>query len=301
MNNNLKSFLFTVSAVLLWSTAATAFKITLEGMNNLQLLFYSCTISTIVLFILLLLTQPKDLKFTFAKNRIKQNVLLGFTNPFLFYLVLFKAYYLLPAQEAMPLNYTWPITITLFSVLFLNTKVTIKIIIGMLLAFIGVIIIGTRGDLFSLQFHSLLGVILAVGSSFIWAAYWTLNLKDNRSGLLKLFSAFLYGTIFISIYVLATDSIILNNYNYVFGAAYIGLFEMSITFFLWLKGLTLSENKAKTATLVYLSPFISMLFIALILNEEILLSSVLGLLLIVSGIIFQHLNFENGKIKFSLR
>ncbi len=301
MNNNLKSFLFTIIAVLLWSTAATAFKITLEGMNNLQLLFYSCFISTIVLFSLLFVTSPKDLKFTFAKNKIKQNVLLGFTNPFLFYLVLFKAYYLLPAQEAMPLNYTWPITITLFSVLFLDSKVTFKIIVGMLLAFIGVIIIGTRGDLFSLQFHSLFGVILAVGSSFIWAAYWTLNLKDNRSGLSKLFSAFFYGTIFISIYVFATDSIILNDYNYVFGAAYIGLFEMSITFYLWLKGLTLSENKAKTATLVYLSPFISMLFIALILNEEILFSSILGLILIVSGIIFQHVHFEDGKIKFSLK
>lgn len=301
MNNNLKSFLFTITAVLLWSTAATAFKITLEGMNNLQLLFYSCFISTIVLFSLLSVTSPKDLKFTFAKNKIKQNVLLGFTNPFLFYLVLFKAYYLLPAQEAMPLNYTWPITITLFSVLFLDSKVTFKIIVGMLLAFIGVIIIGTRGDLFSLQFHSLFGVILAVGSSFIWAAYWTLNLKDNRSGLSKLFSAFFYGTIFISIYVFATDSIILNDYNYVFGAAYIGLFEMSITFYLWLKGLTLSENKAKTATLVYLSPFISMLFIALILNEKILFSSILGLILIVSGIIFQHIHFKNGKIKFSLK
>ena len=106
MNNNLKSFLFTISAVLLWSTAATAFEITLEGMNNLQLLFYSCLISTIVLFILLQINSAKEIKHTFAKVHLKQNLLLGITNPFLFYLVLFKAYYLLPAQEAMPLNYT---------------------------------------------------------------------------------------------------------------------------------------------------------------------------------------------------
>ena len=300
MNNNLKSFLFTISAVLLWSTAATAFKITLQGMNNLQLLFYSCLISTIVLFILLIINSPKELKLTFAKTKVKQNVLLGFTNPFLFYLVLFKAYYLLPAQEAMPLNYTWPITITLFSVIFLESKVTLKIMLGMLLAFIGVVIIATRGDLLGLQFHSLLGVVLAVGSSFIWATYWTLNLKDKRSGLSKLFSAFFYGTIFITIYVLVFDSLVLNNYNYIFGAAYIGLFEMSITFFLWLKGLTLSNNKAKTATIVYLSPFISMLFIAVILKEEILFSSILGLLLIVSGIVFQHIYYKKGKFKISL-
>lgn len=301
MNNNLKSFLFTITAVLLWSTAATAFKITLEGMNNLQLLFYSCIISTIVLFIILLIRSPKEIKNTFLFSQLKSNIILGFTNPFLFYLVLFKAYYLLPAQEAMPLNYTWPITITLFSVLFLGAKVNVKIILGMLFAFVGVIIISTRGDLIGLQFHNLLGVILAVGSSFIWATYWTLNLKDKRSDLSKLFSAFFFGSILITIYVLIFDSIVLENYNYILGAAYIGLFEMSITFFFWLKGLTLSSNKAKTATLVYLSPFLSMIFIAIILGEDILISSVLGLLLIVSGIVIQHICYKNGKIKLSLK
>lgn len=300
MSNTLKSFLFTISAVLFWSTAATAFEITLIGMNNLQLLFYSCLVSTIVLFILLQINSPKEIKHTFRKAHMKQNLLLGFTNPFLFYLVIFKAYYLLPAQEAMPLNYTWPITVTLFSVIFLDSKVTFKIVLGMILAFIGVIFIGTRGDLFSLQFHNLFGVVLAVGSSFIWAAYWILNLKDNRSELSKLFSAFLYGTILITIYVLIFDSLALDNYNYLFGALYIGFFEMSITFFFWLKGLTLSTNKAKTATLVYLSPFLSMIFIAIILNEEIMFSSIIGLLLIVSGIIIQHLYYSKGKLKISL-
>jgi drug/metabolite transporter (DMT)-like permease len=300
MNSNLISFLFTLSAVLLWSTAATAFKITLAGMNNLQLLFYSCLVSTIVLFILLIITSPSQIKDTFSIQYLKKNLILGFINPFLFYLVLFKAYYLLPAQEAMPLNYTWPITITLFSVLFLGSKVTLKIILGMLLAFIGVIIIATRGSIMELEFHNIFGVVLAVGSSFIWATYWTLNLKDKRPDISKLFSAFLFGTILIGIYVFIFDTILLDDYTYIFGAAYIGLFEMSITFFLWLKGLKLSSDKAKTATLVYLSPFLSMIFILVILGENILISSLIGLLLIVSGIIIQHINYKNGKIRISL-
>jgi drug/metabolite transporter (DMT)-like permease len=300
MNSNLKSFLFTLSAVLLWSTAATAFKITLAGMNNLQLLFYSCLVSTIVLFILLIITSPSQIKDTFSTQYLKKNLILGFINPFLFYLVLFKAYYLLPAQEAMPLNYTWPITITLLSVLFLGSKVTLKIMLGMLLAFIGVIIIATRGSIMELEFHNFFGVVLAVGSSFIWAAYWILNLKDKRPDLSKLFSAFLFGTILIGIYVLIFDTILLDDYAYIFGAVYIGLFEMSITFFLWLKGLKLSSDKAKTSTLVYLSPFLSMIFIAVILGENILISSLIGLLLIVSGIIIQHIFYKNGEIRISL-
>ncbi len=64
---------------------------------------------------------------------------------------------------------------------------------------------------------------------------------------------------------------------------------MGITFFLWLKALSLSENKAKTSTMVYLFPVISLFFIALVLKEELFTSSIIGLVLIVAGILIQQL------------
>jgi drug/metabolite transporter (DMT)-like permease len=215
-------------------------------------------------------------------------------------MVVLKAYDILPAQEAMILNYTWPINITVLSILFLGQKLNLRIVIGLALAFIGVIVIVTRGNIYSLEFHNTLGVILALGSSYIWAIYWVLNLKDGRSELVKLFAAFFYGTIYIFIYVLFFDSFILDNYIYLAGAVYVGLFEMGITFFLWLKGLQLSSNKAKTATLVYISPFLSIIFIALVLNEKIFLSSLVGLFFIIVGILFQHIYIVGGKLKFKI-
>ncbi len=292
--------MYTLSAVLLWSTVATAFKFTLEGMNNIQLLFYSSVTSTVVLFTIILFNNPTEIKNLFSRKQIISNSILGFTNPFLYYLVLFKAYSLLPAQEAMPLNYFWPVTISLFAVIFLGQKLLFRNMLGMFIAFLGIIIISTKGNLLSLEFHNLYGVTLAFGSSFIWAAFWTLNLKDKRSEIVKLFSAFFFGTVFITIYILFFDSIIVTDYRYLFGAFYIGLFEMSITFFLWLKGLQLSSNKSKTATLVYLSPFLSMIFIALVLGEVIQTYSIIGFVLILSGILIQHIIIKKGKIEFSL-
>ena len=67
---------------------------------------------------------------------------------------------------------------------------------------------------------------------------------------------------------------------------------MGITFLFWLKAIALSENKAKTATLAYLSPFISLIFITLILGEKLFLSSITGLILIVGGILLQQINFK---------
>lgn len=300
MNINLKSFLLTLTAVLLWSTAATAFKITLKGMNTIQLLFYSAVVSTLILSLILFYTSPLEIKKVIEKKYLAKNLLFGFINPFIYYIVLLKAYDTLPAQEAMILNYTWPINITVLSILFLGQKLNLRIITGLTLAFIGVIVIITRGNIFSLEFHNTLGVILALGSSYIWAIYWVLNLKDKRSDLSKLFAAFFYGSIYIFIYVLFFDSFIPNNYVYLFGAVYVGLFEMGITFFLWLKGLQLSSNKAKTATLVYISPFLSIIFIAMILNEKIFISSLIGLIFIVFGILVQHIHWENKRIKIKL-
>lgn len=286
---------YAVSAVLLWSTVATAFKLTLAGLNYAQLLFYASVTSTIVLFLFAYNESKSDVLNIFKGEDLLKNIMLGLFNPFLYYLVLFQAYSVLPAQEAQPLNYTWPITISIFSVIFLGQKLSLRTIIGLISAFLGVVIIATRGDVFGLSFHNLFGVILAVGSSLIWAAFWTMNLIDKRKNSIKLFAAFLFGTFFTFIYVLIFESFAIGGIEYLFGAIYIGLFEMGITFFLWMKGLQLSLNKAKTSTLAYLSPFISLIFIALVLGENILVSSIIGLIFIVGGILFQQL--ENFKFR----
>lgn len=288
LTNKVKTYLFALSAVLFWSTSATAFKLSLGGLKITYLLFFASLSSTLVL---LLISKNKFLSEILpiikGKN-IKNSIALGFLNPFLYYLVLFKAYSLLPAQEAQPLNYTWPIVISIFSVIFLKQKLALNTIVGLVLAFIGVIVIATRGNILEFHFHDITGVSLAVGSSLAWALFWILNLLDKREESVKLFSSFFFGTVLTGIYILLFDSLEPFDIKYLFGAVYIGLFEMGITFFLWMKALSLSANKAKTATLAYLAPFISLLFISLILGEDLYTSSITGLVLIVGGILYQQ-------------
>ena len=287
---NKQSLIYTLSAVFFWSTVATAFKLSLSGMTFAQLLFYASLTSTIVLFLIITFSKEKSFHILINRESIKKGLLLGLLNPFIYYMVLFKAYSLLPAQEAQPLNYTWPITISILSVLFLKQKINSKAIFGLLTAFIGVVIIATRGDLTTLHFNNLFGVSLALGSSIIWAWFWILNLLDQRDNGVKLFGAFLIGTIYSALYLFFFDSFLLDDFTYLIGACYVGVFEMGITFFLWNKGLELSTNKIKTSTLAYLSPFLSLVFIALILEETIRLSSVIGLMFIIGGILYQNLS-----------
>ncbi len=71
------------------------------------------------------------------------------------------------------------------------------------------------------------------------------------------------------------------------GAIYVGLFEMGITFLIWLKALSFSRTTAQVANLILLSPFLSLALLNLVVGEEIYISSGVGLMLIVAGIVIQ--------------
>jgi drug/metabolite transporter (DMT)-like permease len=288
MERQKKAYLYALLAVLLWSTVASAFKLTLRYMDSTALLLISSLTSTLVLFIILLANgEIRQLKLM-KKNDWLRSAGLGFLNPFLYYLVLFKAYTLLPAQEAQPLNYTWGIVVTLLSVPLLGQKITALNIIALVISFGGVIIISTKGDFRSFNISDPLGVGLAVGSSLIWALYWIYNIKDSRSEIVKLFINFVFGSLFVVAWYVISGAGRIEISPGIAGAVYTGIFEMGITFVVWLKALKYTENTATVSNIIYLSPFLSLFFINLLVGEKILLTTVIGLALIIGGIVIQQ-------------
>ncbi|NQU06833.1 MAG: EamA family transporter, partial [Calditrichaeota bacterium] len=105
MTNQTKSYFYTAAAILLWSTVATAFKLTLQETDYLQLLFFASLASVLSLFLIIVIRRKSKLLFNQTRRNLLNSALLGLINPTLYYLVLFKAYSLLPAQEAQPLNW----------------------------------------------------------------------------------------------------------------------------------------------------------------------------------------------------
>jgi len=287
MQKQNKAYFLAITAVLFWSTVASAFKISLQYLDYFQLLFFSSLVSTLLLF-LLILSQNKILEIckTNSKDLLK-SALMGFLNPFLYYVVLLKAYSLLKAQEAGTLNYVWPVVIVLLSVPLLKQKISVKSLLAILISFAGAVIIGTNGRIFTLEFSNLEGVLLALGSSVIWSLFWIFNLKDRRETLNKLFLNFVFGMIYITLACIIFSEISLPNLKSILGSTYIGLFEMGITYIIWLRALQLTTTTAKISNLIFLSPFISLIIIYFTVGEKIMLSTILGLSLIIGGIVIQ--------------
>lgn len=283
-----KAYAYAIIVVLIWSTVASAFKISLRYLNYLQLLFYASLISLLILFIILIFQNKLSLLKTYSKKDYLHSAMLGLLNPFLYYIVLFKAYSLLPAQQAVSLNYTWAIQIVLLSVPLLKQKIGFKSVLAIIISYAGVLIISTQGDILALRVTNLYGVLLALGSAVIWALFWIYNIKDKRDEVVKLFLNFLFGFIFILIAIVFSKRLIIPKIPGFTSAVYIGLFEMGITFVLWLKALKLSKTTAQVSNLIYLTPFLSLLIINIMIGEKILISTIIGLILIVMGIIMQQ-------------
>ena len=291
-----KAYLLALLAVFFWSTMSSAFKITLRYITYDQMLLWSSLTGFLALLVINRLNAGRIRMADLTRANIRSSAIMGLFNPFLYYLILFKAYDLLEAQIAGTLNYTWPIALVLLSIPFLKQKIKWTGILAIFISFFGIIVISTHGKPGSLEVADPLGVGLAVGSAFFWAVYWILNMKDKREETGKIMLNLLFGFIYILIYLLVTGTKIhFPEKHAIIGVIYIGLFEMSITFVIWLKALTYSANTAKVSNLIYLSPFIALLIIRLAVGEKIHISTIIGLFFIVGGIIFQQLTGTEKK------
>lgn len=288
MHNEKKASLYGLITVLLWSTVASAFKLSLRYLDHCQLLFYSSIVSILVLASILALKGKITLLFSCSRKQYLRSLVLGILNPFVYYLVLFKAYDLLPAQEAQPLNYTWAITLALLSVPLLKQRIRLINFFALLVSYSGVVMISTHGDIFSFRFSNPLGVALALGSTVIWSLYWIYNIKDNRDPVAGLLLNFLFGMPFVFAFTLLFSNLQIPNIYGFLGAAYVGVFEMGITFVVWLSALRLSRNSARLGNLIFISPFLSFIFIHFLVGERILPSTLTGLVLIVAGVVIQQ-------------
>ncbi|TVQ29798.1 MAG: DMT family transporter [Wenzhouxiangella sp.] len=288
LDNERRALLLALGAVLLWSTVATAFKLSLEHLAPVQLLAWACVAAVLTLGVLLLATGRMSQVWRGSRRDYLRSLALGLINPLAYYLVLFEAYDRLPAQEAQPLNYTWAFTLAILAVPLLGHRLARGDVLGGLVAYAGVWVIATRGQVFALEFANPVGVALALGSTLLWALYWIYSARDRRDPLVALFCNFALALPFVLLACALTAGLAVPDWRGLAGAAYVGVFEMGLAFALWLGAMRLTQSTARISNLIFLSPFLSLFFIRAFVGETILPSTWIGLGLIIAGLAVQR-------------
>ena len=297
-DNQNKAYLFAGIAIFFWSTVASVFKLSLEHLEPIQLVLYSTLFSIFVLFIIVIYQGKIKLIKTFSSSDLIWCAFLGLLNPCLYYIILFKGYDALPAQEAMVINFSWPVMMVILSIPILKQTIDIKSFLSIILCYIGVIAIATGGEFFSLSFNSPEGVFYMLFSTVIWSLFWLFNTKNKNDPLVSIFLIFLFSTPFILLVVYFTNSFAIPSIEGLMGSLYIGLFEMGISVVLWQSALKISTTVSRVASLVFITPFMSLVVLYVVLGEKILASTFFGLILICAGLILQKY-FTNKLIESS--
>ena len=288
MKDSTRSYVYAGLAVLFWSTIATAFKIALAEMSPSMLLLIASVTSVAVLTLISIIEGSIKEVLQSSMRNLLNSALLALLNPFIYYLILLEAYSRLPAQVAQPLNMIWPIVLVFLSVPLLKQKIPSRSFISLFISFAGVYLVSSQGSPLSPGNSDLTGVILATGSSIFWALYFILNMRDKRSEGVKLLVNFIFASIYLIIYMAVRDLFVPISLKAVAAGLWVGVFEMGLTFYLWLRALKLAVSTDRISNLVFFAPFISLLFISLILHEHIYYTTLAGLVLIIAGIIYQN-------------
>ncbi len=281
MRSERRALLYGLVAVALWSTVATGFKLGLQVLEPLQLLLLGTAVSTIVFAAAALINGG----FNLALADIGKAAVFGVINPFVYYVVLFEAYDRLPAQIAQPLNYTWAITLALLAWPILGQRPEARTMLGIVMSYLGVVILLTRGDFTAVPDLDWIGVGLALASTLLWASYWLLNTKVSIDPIGLMAWSFLFGLPCVALACwLGPGWPALTPTTAIYGL-WVGLVEMGITFLLWQQALRLTNDAGRLGQLIFLSPFVSLWLIGSVVGETIHLTSVIGLIVIVAGLL----------------
>lgn len=289
MNDQKRAYIYAGLAIFFWSTVATAFKIGLRYLEPQLLVMYASLTSFLLMLLVVILQKKLKKLMHYSIREYSISLILGLLNPFLYYLILFKAYSLLPAQVAQPVNMVWPIVLVFLSGPLLGQKIGLRSYIALSISFVGVMFIASQGDFIGFKNSNTLGLVLAVGSSLIWSFFFIFNVRDKRDQELKLLLNFFFASLLILGLNIVTGNLKIPELKGLLAAVYIGFFEMGFTFLFWLKALKYSKSTDLISNFVYLAPFLSLIFIHYILGENIFATTFIGLILIVSGILYQKI------------
>ncbi len=275
-------------SVALWSTAATAFKIALRYLDPYQLLLLATAVSALVLLAWVMWSGQLGLlrRCFFAAPRFY--LLAAVLNPCIYYLILFQAYDLLPAQQAQAINYTWAITMSLMAVPLLKQSLSLRSGLATVAGYVGVLIIVVQGNFSSLHIENPGGVILALLSTLVWAYYWIINTGNRDDAVVALCLNFVLAVPLCLLLCMVFSKPWIDSWQGLLAATYVGVFEMGMTFVIWSLALRKTTEVSRVANLIFLAPLFSLLLIHNVLQESVQSSTLIGLLFIISAALIQQ-------------
>jgi len=280
-----KTYFLAAISIFFWSTVATVTKLLMGTLSSMQVLCISALFAGCFWLAFNIVTgNIKKLKAYGPKDWVK-TVLIGLPGTFIYYLLFYTGTDLMSASQAFIINYLWPIMSVVFACILLKEKLTVRKCIAIGMSFLGVVIVAGK-DLLNSNGDVLLGALCCIVAAASYGLFTALNTKSGYDKRLSMM-VFYFVTFVLTFGILAAQGNLPKPEPVqILGMAYNGIFTMAIASTCWAIALE-SGKTAKISNLAYITPFLSLVWTAVFLREQISLASVAGLVVIVLGIFSQ--------------
>lgn len=286
---NIKAYIFLILCTLFWAGNFIVGKVaTLFDIPPFTLNFYRWLIAFLILF-----------PFTYKKlyqnfNEIRDNIIplsiMGFTSITIFNSVVYYSLNYTQVLNGVLMISTIPVLIIFFSSISTSEKVKLPQILGLVISFIGVLIIITK-----FEFNKLLNLNLNKGDMWIlvamisWAIY-SVMIKEKKINLepfILLQTLILIGLVFLVpfyIYEILTFKYLAINIPVMLTVGYVVLFAGIGAYIFWIGAIKII-GPSRSGIFLHLMPVFSSLMAIFILGEKLANFHIYGASLILIGII----------------
>ena len=271
-------------AMLFWGTSFIATKVALRELTPLMIIFFRLVFAIILLVIFAVYTK-KD--FSLKLKSHLWIVLLAIIATFHLWIQVTGLQYTTAVNTGWIIG-TAPVFIAILGFIFFKEKFTLLKISGIIIAFAGLLLLMSKGDLSALNLISHKGDFLILASAFTWSVYSVVNKKItiNYHPVLTILFLFLMMAIIVGPFTINSEYFAAISHLSAKGwsaVLFLGIFCSGVSYVLWSK--TLSEMEAtKTGAFLYFEPFVTVIAAWLMLNEAITSMIIISGLVIMFGV-----------------
>ncbi len=277
---------YALLSITFWGISFVSTKAVLQEVGAFTLLSTRFGIGAFFLFMIIMGTR---VRWAFSLRTIPNLLVLAVLGVFVHQMLQAFSLLTIQASEAGWLISLSPIFTALLSVLFLHERFKGWYVIGMTIAAFGIVVLTTNGDVSAVVGHWQWGYVFMIASTLNWAVYTLLlrGLSLPYPPLLTTFYISLFG-FFMTLPLFVkfkgwTQLVQLSGSGWSH-LLFLGVFVSALAYWYWGKALTLLRA-SKVSTFLYLEPLATLIGAVLILHERIVLTTILGGMLILVGVI----------------
>lgn len=281
-DHKLKAFFYVMLCVLMWAFIPVVSRFGQQQLDHFQFLFWSSVLSTGVLFLCTIFRNKVPHFKKYSTPQLFSAFGLGFLGTFLYYLLLYFGYMHAKGLEVLVIQYLWPVFIVIFSIFFLKERLSFRTFLAVVLGFLGVLVVLTKGDFTTLHLENMKvdGIVLLAAATF--GLFSVLSKKAHfepfTATTLFFLSACIWSTlslILFSFFTLPTrgewlpiliNGVLINGLSYIF----------------WLRALSLAKASF-VAPFIFLIPILSSVLIVLFFKEPFLPIYIVGIGLVIGA------------------